>query len=304
VFQLRRPQRVDSRGNGERGDPDGRRWPRFAIAAIAAGTALALAALPAQGPAQGTDPSADLSVAKADSVDPVTSGTPLTYTVEVRNEGPDPAANVSMTDDFPAGVDFVAATSSTGSCERKGGKVTCTIASLANDEVATVTIDVTVTKKRGSITNSVSVQSDVPDPQAANNLDTEVTQVVAPPPAASCKGRDSTIVGTELDDAITGTDRKDVIVTLGGNDTVFALSGNDTVCGGPGDDSIRGALGADLLRGSRDDDVVRGGSSNDNVGGGFGRDRLGGGVGIDLLQRGASGGREAELLRSSERGSL
>jgi uncharacterized repeat protein (TIGR01451 family) len=278
-------------------------WRRIAAAAAGATAVLALAALPARGPAQGTEPAADLSVAKADSADPVTSGTSLTYTVEVRNEGPDSATNVSMTDDFPGGVDFVAATPSTGSCERKGGKVTCTIASLANDEVATVAIDVTVSKKKGSITNSASVQSDVPDPQAANNLDTELTQIVAPPPGPSCKGRESTIVGTELDDAITGTDRRDVIVTLGGNDTVFALSGNDTVCGGPGDDAIRGALGADLLRGSGDDDVVRGGSSNDNVGGGFGRDRLGGGIGVDLMNGGpgrdhCNGGPQKDLKRS------
>jgi uncharacterized repeat protein (TIGR01451 family) len=264
---------------------------------------LVLVALPAAGPAQSIEPSADLSVAKSDSMDPVTSGAALTYTVEVRNEGPDAATNVSMTDDFPAGVDFVAATPSIGSCERKGGKVTCTIPSLANAEVATVTIDVTVTKKKGSITNSASVQSAVADPQAANNLDTEVTQIAAPPPGPTCKGRDSTIVGTEADDAITGTDKKDVIVTLGGNDTVFALSGNDTVCGGAGNDSIRGALGADLLRGSGDNDVVRGGSSNDDVGGGFGRDRLGGGLGVDLLNGGpgrdhCNGGPQKDLKRS------
>jgi uncharacterized repeat protein (TIGR01451 family) len=295
---------VDPRGStAHEGDSSRRGWPRITVAAAAAGAVLALAALPARGPAQGAEPSADLSVTTSDSADPVTSGTPLTYTVEVRNEGPDAATNVSMTDDFPGGVDFVAATPSSGSCERRGGKVTCMIPSLATGEAATVTIDVIVTRKRGSITNSASVQSDVPDPQPANNLATEVTQVVAPPPGPSCKGRESTIVGTELDDAITGTDKKDVIVTLGGNDTVFALSGNDTVCGGAGDDSIRGALGADLLRGGGDNDVVRGGSSNDNVGGGFGRDRLGGGLGVDVMNGGpgrdhCNGGPQKDLKRS------
>jgi uncharacterized repeat protein (TIGR01451 family) len=266
--------------------------------------AVALAvALPASAPAQDTEPSADLSVTKTDSADPVTTGAPLTYTVEVRNAGPDPASGVSMTDDFPSGVDFVAATPSTGTCDRKGGKVTCTIPSLAVDEVATVTIDVTVTRKKGSITNSASVQSAVADPQPANNLDTEVTQITAPPLGPPCKGRGSTIVGTEGDDAITGSEKRDVIVGLGGNDTVFALSGNDVVCGGPGADSIRGSIGVDLLRGGGDDDVVRGGSSNDDVGGGFGRDRLGGGFGVDVLNGGpgrdhCNGGPSKDVKRS------
>jgi uncharacterized repeat protein (TIGR01451 family) len=273
------------------------------VAAVAVIVVLGLAVLPASGPAQGTEPSADLSVVKSDSADPVMTGAALTYTVEVRNEGPDPATSVTMTDDFPGGVDFVAAIPSTGTCERKGGKVTCTLPALASDEVATVTIDVTVTRKKGEITNSASVQSVVADPQPANNLDTEVTRIAAPPPGPLCKGKESTIVGTEGDDAITGSEKRDVIVALGGNDSVFALSGNDTVCGGAGDDSIRGALGADLLRGSGDDDVVRGGSSNDNVGGGFGRDRLGGGLGVDLMNGGpgrdhCNGGPQKDLKRS------
>jgi uncharacterized repeat protein (TIGR01451 family) len=274
-----------------------------AVATLAA-VALGVAAHhPPPAPAQGTEPSADLVLAKSDSADPVTTGAPLTYTVEVRNDGPDPATDVAITDDFPGGVEFVAAASSLGSCERKGGKVTCTVPSLASGEMVTVTIDVTVNKKKGSITNSASVQSAVPDPQSANNLESEVTQITPPPPGPICKGRESTIVGTEGDDAITGTDKRDVVVALGGNDTVFTLSGNDVVCGGAGADSIRGSIGADMLRGSGDDDVVRGGASNDDVGGGFGRDRLGGGFGLDLMNGGpgrdhCNGGPQKDLKRS------
>jgi uncharacterized repeat protein (TIGR01451 family) len=284
-------------------DTSRRRMAVAAAAAILALSAVLAAKLPATAPAQGTELAADLVLTKSDSPDPVMTGATLTYTVEIRNEGPDPATGVSMTDDFPGGVDFVSATPSTGTCERKGGRVTCTIPSLANGEVATVTIDVTVTRKKGSLTNSASVQSAVLDPQAANNLATEVTQIAQPPPGPICKGRESTIVGTEGDDAITGTDKRDVIVTLGGNDSVFASSGNDTVCGGAGNDSIRGALGTDLLRGSAGNDVVRGGSSNDNVGGGFGRDRLGGGIGVDLMNGGpgrdrCNGGPQKDVKRS------
>ena len=67
-----------------------------------------------------------------------------------------------------------------GTCNDKD-KVVCDVANLAVNEVVTLTIVVSVKKKSGSITNSASVQSDVPDPQAANNLGTETTQVTELP---------------------------------------------------------------------------------------------------------------------------
>src|SRR5436853_6358433 len=51
--------------------------------------------------------SADLSVTKADSPDPVNTGSNLTYTITVINNGPDAAANASWSDTLPAGTTFV-----------------------------------------------------------------------------------------------------------------------------------------------------------------------------------------------------
>ncbi len=48
---------------------------------------------------------ADLSIAKSDSPDPVTVGSPLTWTLAVANHGPDAAAGVTVTDVLPSGVD-------------------------------------------------------------------------------------------------------------------------------------------------------------------------------------------------------
>ena len=45
---------------------------------------------------------ADLLVSKYDWSDPAGAGEYLTYTVEIFNQGPDVAANVVMTDVFPA----------------------------------------------------------------------------------------------------------------------------------------------------------------------------------------------------------
>ena len=61
----------------------------MAIATGAVCAALAFGSAPAGAPAQGTMPSADLALTKSDDVDPVVSGSELTYTIEVRNQGPD-----------------------------------------------------------------------------------------------------------------------------------------------------------------------------------------------------------------------
>jgi len=274
---------------------------RFATATCAA--LVAALCLAGAAPAQVTTQDADLSLTISDTPDPVTSGTPLGYSVEVRNQGPAVATGVALTDQLPGGVDFVSATPSAGGCEIKGRKVNCDAPSLAADASLTVAIVVTVTKKTGSLTNSASVQSAVPDPQASNNLDTETTQVVKPTGGPTCEGRQSTIVGTEGDDSITGTEKRDVIVALGGNDTIFALGGNDVICGFPGDDTVLGAAGVDIIRGASGSDVLKAGSGNDSVGGGLGRDRLGGGLGFDVLNGGpgrdhCNGGPAPDVKRS------
>ena len=45
---------------------------------------------------------ADLEITKSDSPDPVTTGSDLTYTITVTNNGPDAATSVTVTDTLPA----------------------------------------------------------------------------------------------------------------------------------------------------------------------------------------------------------
>jgi uncharacterized repeat protein (TIGR01451 family) len=113
-------------------------------------------------------PTADLAVTKTDSPDPVAVGSTLTYTVNVTNNGPADATGVTLTDTLPAGVTFVSATPSQGSCTHSGGTVTCPLGTLANGAMASVTITVTPTAT-GILTNTASVTSATPDPQADNN---------------------------------------------------------------------------------------------------------------------------------------
>ena len=127
----------------------------------------------------GTPPpgaSADLSITKTDSPDPVTAGQNLTYTITVTNNGPDTATNVVATDTLPGSVSLISAPGCTGS-----GTLTCAVASLANGGIASFTITVTP-NSAGDITNTASVTAMESDPNTANNSASATTTVTSPPP--------------------------------------------------------------------------------------------------------------------------
>jgi len=119
---------------------------------------------------------ADLAVAKVDAVDPVVAGDAIAYTVTVNNLGPNPALNVSLTDNLPGGVVFTSATPDQGSCSQAGGAVTCNLGDMASGASATVSIVVTTTAP-GTLTNSATATSDTLDLNPANNSASEGTTV-------------------------------------------------------------------------------------------------------------------------------
>src|SRR5262245_55998558 len=84
-----------------------------------------------------------------------------------------------VTDTLPAGVGFVSATASQGSCSQASGTVTCTLGGLGNGATATVTITVTAPGQAGTITNTAAVSGLPADPNGANDSDTEQTTMQA-----------------------------------------------------------------------------------------------------------------------------
>ena len=152
-------------------------------------------------------PSADLSVTKSDSPDPVLVDQDLTYTVVVSNSGPDPAQSVTLTDALPGNVSLDSAVPSQGSCSVTA-TVSCALGSIAPGASATVTIKVRPTTD-ADLSNTATVSSSTADPSPGNNSATAETVVnVPPPPSADLSvtksgSPDPVRVGQELTYAIT-----------------------------------------------------------------------------------------------------
>lgn len=186
---------------------------RDTVGTIFGGTAgndvIAAIAIPAGGNASGASynfgerETADLSVVKADSADPVVPGASLTYTLTVTNAGPSVAANVRVTDPLPSGTGFVSLSAAGWTCAAPApgsrGDVACSIPSMAVGEVRAITVEVTVepTLVSGAVlTNAVAVGADTVDPVPDNNRDRHTTHVGATGTA------DLSITKTDLADPV------------------------------------------------------------------------------------------------------
>jgi uncharacterized repeat protein (TIGR01451 family) len=115
-------------------------------------------------------------------------GAKLTYTLTVRNAGPDTATNVRVVDALPAGTTFVSVRSNQGTCT--GGQIVrCSLGALASGGRAVVTIVVRPTQP-GALINEAMVVGDQPEPNTTNNRASTPTLVKGPfrPPVARCPG--------------------------------------------------------------------------------------------------------------------
>lgn len=107
---------------------------------------------------------AELTVDKTDSPDPVTEGQIINYSIEVTNTGEEPATDVVLTDNLPAGTAFVSVSTTAGTCpttpdEGDFGTVTCNLGDIAPGELATVAIEVRATQA-GTVENTATATSD------------------------------------------------------------------------------------------------------------------------------------------------
>jgi uncharacterized repeat protein (TIGR01451 family) len=126
----------------------------------------------------------DLAVAKSAPAQ-VAAGETLDYTIELTNQGPNPASSIVVVDELPNGVTHV---SDTASCvEAPAGTLTCELPELLARDSTTVGITVAVAADlvhlNGSpltITNQVEADNTRgPDPDPADDQDSAETLVVA-----------------------------------------------------------------------------------------------------------------------------
>ena len=121
---------------------------------------------------------ADLSVVKSATPNPVVAGNQLTYTFTTTNNGPSAATGVTLSDTLPAGVQYVSSSSSQGTVANNNGTLSVQLGSLAVGAVATTNVVVTVNPTAtGSLTNTVTVTGNQPDPNLSNNTSTVTTQI-------------------------------------------------------------------------------------------------------------------------------
>jgi uncharacterized repeat protein (TIGR01451 family) len=128
--------------------------------------------------------SADLSISKTDSPDPVVAGDPLSWTIVVTNDGPSTAFDVVVTDTLPAGTTFVSGQDGNGAtvCALvQPGEVVCELGDLGPGESVTVylTVDVDPSLDPGAVlSNTATVSSGTDDPDPTDNTVSEDTAVL------------------------------------------------------------------------------------------------------------------------------
>ena len=153
--------------------------------------------------------SADLSITKTDSKDPVNAGEAFTYTIVVTNNGPDVATLLVVADPIPAGLTLTGASSSdaAGACTSVAPNVNCTLPSLAALATWTVTVNVTADASNpgGTVTNVATVAAAETDPFPVNNTASQGTTVtpsadlrltIVPSSSKPAEGKDVSFVLT------------------------------------------------------------------------------------------------------------
>jgi uncharacterized repeat protein (TIGR01451 family) len=116
---------------------------------------------------------ADVVITKTTGTTTAATGSQFAYTITVTNNGPSPATSVVVNDTLPAGLQFVSATPSQGTCNASS-PVTCNLGTIGVTASATITLTVQVTGTSGTIANTASVSA-AEDPAGGTSTAPAVT---------------------------------------------------------------------------------------------------------------------------------
>ena len=256
-------------------------------------------------------PSADLVLTKTAPA-AVAVGGPITYTLTVRNAGPDAASSFTVADTLPAGVTDPRSLSS--GCTAAPGTITCGGGSLAVGQTASFGFTVSAPATVGSVTNTAAITASVPADAVSTNNSASATTQVQPPgvdlslthsaPALVVLGGTYALRATVTNNGpgtATNVRLTEQLRYAGAKDGLQYASGpascatsgsaSTVVCSAaslaPGasvtfdltlrpylDCTILGTLGDDTLTGTASRDIICGGAGNDTIAGRAGRDDL------------------------------
>ncbi|WBQ08244.1 DUF7933 domain-containing protein [Kribbella sp. CA-293567] len=145
-----------------------------------------------------TGAQANITLVKTTSPDPVVAGEAITFELTVGNTGPSDAQDVTVDDAVPPAVTGVTASATGGaSCTVAGGRVRCSVGTLAAGESFVVTVGGTVAAgtEPGELANTATAGSRTPeDPTESDNTSTSTTTVVAKADLSVTKSAPATVV--------------------------------------------------------------------------------------------------------------
>jgi uncharacterized repeat protein (TIGR01451 family) len=163
---------------------------------------------------------ADLAVSVTDAPDPVSADAEIAYTITVANDGPDPAANVTLTDAIPAHTTLVSFTAPAGftiAAPPAGGTgtITATATSLADGASAVFTLVVRVapdTPGDTTIRDTATVATTTVDPSPTDYSATATTTINAASAVADlavtiAAAPDPVAIGQEVTYTVTVTNK-------------------------------------------------------------------------------------------------
>ncbi len=125
-------------------------------------------------------PRAELSVTKADSVDPVVAGTKFEYTFVVSNAGPDGATGVALSDFLPSAIEPDVGSLPAGCTYTSSTrKVACTLGNIAAGAAVTRTITVDPRGNGRVVNNIVTVTGNEYENVTADNSASQTTTILS-----------------------------------------------------------------------------------------------------------------------------